>query len=609
MVQDPVSEDVEAGGTGLKIRPILQEIKFGGDVAENDEDLDLYFVETSAFLDVIADEADLILGPKGSGKTAIFRRIADPEIAIPEIDDVDILPAFNIQGSVIFRRLTTDTHSLDEAIMRAAWMAYILSLVGNHLLETYSDITPTERLRDALVRSGLRVDHDRPKSVWNVVLQGLRRLANPSRVETALTFGDSGIPIMTGKAEFDEVIESDGSTQEAFDLEELLIEEQNICRALGRRCWIVFDRLDEAFQHSRDLERVALRGLLRAHLDICSYGRLIRTKLFLRTDVLNRVTEKSGFVNATHIQVQRIIWDHKSIVALVAKRIIRNEAFRDAFQVDLSQTTTETDRQMITLKVLPAYIQRQDVFGFIIQRTTDAHDEPNPRNVLTLLRLARISQLQICDRDDPDFEMYGSLIGSMAVNNATVTLSRTRLEDTLFAEFNELRPYVERLRGRIFYYNRAELAKIFDMNVEDEQFDKLVQNLKYSGFMRETSGGKISVPLLYRPDLNLLVKEKNGTKEKTEVQRERQQKRQRRRSRKGAWIGELGDQVRLVAEDVRETGVEREMNPMNPMERGIVHEVVQEIAGVTAVSIGEGDDRRVVLRPDSDQASDAREEE
>jgi hypothetical protein len=65
----------------MKIRPILHELKFGGDVAENDANLDAYFVETSAFLDVINDEADLIIGPKGSGKTAILGEL--PILMLP----------------------------------------------------------------------------------------------------------------------------------------------------------------------------------------------------------------------------------------------------------------------------------------------------------------------------------------------------------------------------------------------------------------------------------------------------------------------------------------------------------------------------------------------
>jgi len=63
------------GASRLKARPILQALDIGDDVAEFDERLSYYFIETSSFKDIIADKADLILGAKGSGKSAIFRHL------------------------------------------------------------------------------------------------------------------------------------------------------------------------------------------------------------------------------------------------------------------------------------------------------------------------------------------------------------------------------------------------------------------------------------------------------------------------------------------------------------------------------------------------------
>lgn len=584
----------------MKIGPILRELKFGGDVAENDDNLDLYFVETSAFFDVIADEADLILGPKGSGKTAIFRRIADPNVEIQELSDVDILPAFNIQGSVIFRKLTSGSPILDEAIMRTVWMAYILGIAGNYLLDTYSHATDTEILHAALLKAGLRAEQDRPKSVWNLVMSGLRKLANPSKVESSLTFGDSGVPILTGKAEFDTTISKSEPESQAFDLEDLLAEEYRVLQSIERRCWIVFDRLDEAFQHDRDLERIALRGLLRAHLDICSYGRFLRTKLFLRTDILDRITEESGFVNVTHIQTQRIMWEPKSIVDLVAKRIIENEVFQRSFDLDPSLTTSEAERQAIVSSVLPRSQESQPIVQFIIQRTTDAHNEPNPRNVLTLLRLARIRQLQICDRDDPDFEEPGSLISAVAVGGAVRDLSKTRLEDTLFAEFNQIRPYVTKLRGRYFSYpRRADLAKMLGLPAESEEFAKLVDDLKYSGFIGESAGGKITVPYLYRAALDLQSRPKTTRKQQKKVDRREQRRRDLEETREQKRVM-LEHYVRQMADEVIRTGEEKSLGVLDARDRSIVHQLVRRMDKVTEISIGEGQTRTMLLRPASE---------
>jgi spoIIIJ-associated protein len=53
-----------------------------------------------------------------------------------------------------------------------------------------------------------------------------------------------------------------------------------------------------------------------------------------------------------------------------------------------------------------------------------------------------------------------------------------------------------------------------------------------------------------------------------------------------------------VAEDVKESGVQRALEPMNAADRKVVHDTVNEIDGVSTVSEGEDQRRRVVILPD-----------
>jgi len=52
-----------------------------------------------------------------------------------------------------------------------------------------------------------------------------------------------------------------------------------------------------------------------------------------------------------------------------------------------------------------------------------------------------------------------------------------------------------------------------------------------------------------------------------------------------------------VAEEVRETGIQKALEPMNPADRKVVHDTVNEIDGVSTLSEGEDQRRRVVLIP------------
>ena len=487
----------------MKIKPVLRDLRIGADVAENDAQLENYFVETSTFWDVVGDSIDVVLGPKGSGKSAISRRLADAEISINELNDTDIVPAFNLQGSVFFRRLAGEVSHIEENEMRAAWTAYIVGLIGNHILSNYESSVDCAPIRSFLTETGFLFLENRPRSVWSHIVKQLRK-ARPSKLQGALTVDQAGLPRIEATAEFGDELPSTSTLGAlAVDWEILLEAELQILERLGRRCWLLFDRLDEAFPYDRDLERIALRALLRAHLDISSYGERVRTKLFLRTDLLDRITAKEGFVNATHLRAHRIGWDNKTIIDMVARRMVESESVRSAFGIDRSQLGSEQGRLGICWAVIPHQIEGQDVFSWIVQRTSDATGEPNPRNVLTLLREARSRQLQICDRDDPDIVNGQPLIPGPPMRYALKALSTIRLEDTLYAEFNHIRPWIERLRGRFVDYPPAELARALGLNVHSDIFANVVADFKYSGFMRESPNKRLSIPILYRASLNM----------------------------------------------------------------------------------------------------------
>lgn len=52
-----------------------------------------------------------------------------------------------------------------------------------------------------------------------------------------------------------------------------------------------------------------------------------------------------------------------------------------------------------------------------------------------------------------------------------------------------------------------------------------------------------------------------------------------------------------VAEDVLASGNQKVLEPMNPADRKVVHDTINEIEGVTTISEGEEPRRRVVVQP------------
>jgi hypothetical protein len=158
------------GGT-VQVLGILQDLDLGNSVAEFDTALEKYFVETHIFRQLIRDEADIVAGDKGTGKTALFRILNDRYTAINELSDIEVVPAFNPTGNPVFQRLA-EGNPLQEGQYTNVWKAYVLALVGNWVLEfTGEEQTELRRqLHNMLHRLDLQSDDDSPATIFSRVV-------------------------------------------------------------------------------------------------------------------------------------------------------------------------------------------------------------------------------------------------------------------------------------------------------------------------------------------------------------------------------------------------------------------------------------------------------
>ena len=83
----------------------LRQLKLGNSVAEADDDLQNYFVETESFRSLIHGDGDIVAGDKGTGKSALFKILAQRYRDIPELERVAVIPAFNTGGDPVFQQL------------------------------------------------------------------------------------------------------------------------------------------------------------------------------------------------------------------------------------------------------------------------------------------------------------------------------------------------------------------------------------------------------------------------------------------------------------------------------------------------------------------------
>jgi hypothetical protein len=117
LAQDlPLGADLFKISFMMLVKDLLTELDLGNSVAEYDSALERYFVETATFGALIRDEGDIIAGDKGTGKTALFRILQQRYTSIEELNDVEVIPAFNPVGNPVFQRLA-ESEVLEEGLL------------------------------------------------------------------------------------------------------------------------------------------------------------------------------------------------------------------------------------------------------------------------------------------------------------------------------------------------------------------------------------------------------------------------------------------------------------------------------------------------------------
>lgn len=476
----------------------MEKIELGSSVAEFDQALERYFVETQTFRKLISDQGDIVAGDKGTGKTALYRILKDRYASIPELAKVEVLPAFNPAGNPVFQHLA-DAPVLEEGQYSTVWKSYLLSLAGNWILGLWQGAYTDSmvELDEMLSALGLRSTDDSAEKIFSKIVAWIRHILNPSSAEVAITFSDSGMPIVAPVVRYERFKPEDPgrpfvSHEKALALLDRVLDDADLS------IWIVLDRLDEAFVGHRDIERPALRALLRTYLDLLAYPR-IRLKLFLRNDLFRKITD-GGFVNLTHVNARRIEvrWDEADLMNLLCRRIRENpDAVSDV------APHANTDQELFSA-IFPDQVdtgpQKAKTWSWIMSRIRDGNHVKPPRNLIDLVKMAQDAQLRREERDPRAFPAEEPLIEADSLRKALAALSDQRVQDTLIAEAGEYAPLIERFRSGKAEHNDESLATT--LGVVPGEARSTVKPLVEIGFI-EPTGNTFKIPMLYRGGLGI----------------------------------------------------------------------------------------------------------
>jgi hypothetical protein len=337
---------------------VLQHLNFGNQIAEEEKDtLKDYFVQTSSWQKILRGEIDIVYGPKGSGKSAIYVLIQDYADTLFD-KNVLLVSAENIRGDPAFKSLVTDPPTSEREFTNL-WKLYFITLIAQALAEYGIKGSGVERLRAVLEDNSLLPAKSTPLgSILRAVQTYVRKYTNPVSIEGEMEVNPhTGAPKFSGKLVFEEPT-LENEKKNFISISHLFSLADQALDGAKHKVWVLLDRLDVAFDESSELEKNALRALFRAYRDLRQFDNII-IKVFLRTDIWQRIAD-SGFREATHISRDITLkWDKNSLENLVVKRLLNNPGIVKLYNVDKDSVLEDYGAQDLFFnRVVPDQIER-----------------------------------------------------------------------------------------------------------------------------------------------------------------------------------------------------------------------------------------------------------
>ncbi|WP_221031336.1 P-loop ATPase, Sll1717 family [Actomonas aquatica] len=488
-----------------EIIKILEKIDLGAGVAENDIMLYEARVETPVFNGLFRDRYDLVSGPKGSGKTALYRLVSEfLKPVMLKTSNTAILTGVEASGDPVFLAFRKNFEGLNELEFENFWRVYIVALINEHFVKN-SEFS--EQLAKARVEAKDFQDRCRRACIPELTdSRSFREIAQLALKTIKLNIlsisnspsGESISALTIEPCQPNEKSKNESTSSPIFlhDIHSSLL---RLLKAANLRLWILLDRLDEVFPRRTKLERTALRALLRTTRNFPSQD--IRIKLFIRDDIFENVLLKGeGFTALSHIESRRapsLRWSAEDLKILIIKRFCQDPRVRQ-FCGGNKQLISENDAPHLK-RVFDRLFPKQVVRGknqsttldWLYHHCEDGRGVVTPRDIIDLLAAAITKQIEHIRKDGINEE---SLLGSQALKEGLRELSSKKRRTYLEAEFPEFWPHMSKFEHTKAEHNAHSLESLLG-----SKWNIIVDDLVAIGFLQKRPrSSSYIIPFVFR---------------------------------------------------------------------------------------------------------------
>ncbi|WP_067540824.1 ATP-binding protein [Nocardia crassostreae] len=454
----------------------LADLAFGSEEAERDEFLDRSFVHSGNLKAIVDQRRSLVIGDRGSGKSAIFRKLSTD--AAVDRARLEVCPVANT--GELLHRIVDGASWPDADGLRAVWLIVVASVVASALPAT----APRHLRRDAAdlrAAVGMAAPMGRGRRMLRAILRPLRGTSvkfavGPVSLETQLPSGAET-----------------GSRRAAVDVESFLREADRTLSHMGRRVLALFDRIDETFKYDRKKQEAVVQSLLQAEGRVSQFD-AIGVTIFLRTDLfeLYDIQEKNKVVSRT----LPLEWSEDQWLQVLIRRVLANR--------ELEKLTTRARNADGSLEIrgalemiFPPEIEGQPIDRWLIDSLRNGNGDITPRSAVLLLHLTREMSTK-SEEIVTDLPLFPE---------DAVTPAMTKVSDLSFSEvvndFKVGTSFVLNCRaGKLVEFALHEVADLFDET--EGRISEQVRLLERLGFLervvQQTEAGTRSlfrIPRLY----------------------------------------------------------------------------------------------------------------
>jgi hypothetical protein len=420
----------------------LNKIAWGDDSAERDEYLLSYFIQTESYYRLLNKTKTIVIGRKGSGKSALRKKLASEFSSTENTHVINISPKYSSIRNILNEKSLTESFG-EEIFFQHSWLRQMLldslCLVGHSAKGKYA----SESLEFArtISRELNRTSKDLVENISDIL----------SRIKVkAGKIGDLGLQL---EKELRNVADVDS-------LEHHFLALANS----GAKFIIMVDDLDLGWDNSR-LANNLLLGLLSATAYMKAISPNIHILIFLREDVYSILMEKTQHSDK-YRNIERIRWDKESLIELLQKRIEFNF---DKLNEDFGNDPFH--------KVFPPTISTHNTDNWLIERTLS-----RPRELIQLSRFYTESLIG----DEPNDKI---------LKECESTYSSWKLDD-LCTEYSNQYPGLVNIFSywKTKYFRNKYHLKIddihdmifnifYEVTINEIWFNELINNIDFDGLL------------------------------------------------------------------------------------------------------------------------------